>query len=56
MTLGVTFASKMTIENHLRSVSRTASQRLGLEEVLASLHDRSLLVRCFRGFVLVVLE
>ena len=35
--LGVTFDSKMTFEQHLRSVSREDSQRsLYLEEVLAS--------------------
>ena len=28
--LGVTFYSKMTIEKHLRSVLRAASQRLGI--------------------------
>ena len=28
--LGVTFASKMTFEKHLRSVSRAASQRFGI--------------------------
>ena len=28
--LGVTFDSKMTFEKHLRSVSRAASQRLGV--------------------------
>ena len=28
--LGVTFDSKITFENHLRSVSRAASQRLGI--------------------------
>ena len=28
--LGVTFDSKMTFEKHLRSVSRPASQRLGI--------------------------
>ena len=32
--LGVTFDSKLTFEKHLRSVSRAASQRLSLEEVL----------------------
>ena len=55
--LGVTFDSKMTFEKHLRSVSRAASQRLGI--LRKSWHvfcDRSLLVRCFRGFVLPVLE
>ena len=29
-TLGVTFDSKMTFEKHLHSVSRAASQRLGI--------------------------
>ena len=28
--LGVTFDAKMTIEKHLRSASRAASQRLGI--------------------------
>ena len=34
--LGVTFVSKLTFQNHLRSVSKAASQRRYLEEVLAS--------------------
>ena len=47
----------MTFENHLRSVSRAASQRLGiLRKSWRVLHDRSLLGRCFSGFVLAVLE
>ena len=55
--LGVTFDSKMTSEKHLRSVSRAASQRLGiLRKSWRVVHDRSLLGRCFRGFVLPVLE
>ena len=55
--LGVTFYSKMTFEKHLRSVSRAASQRLGiLRKSLRVFHDRSLLGRCFRGFGLPVLE
>ena len=55
--LGVTFNSKMTFEKHLRSVSRAASQRLGiLMKFWRVFHDRSLLVRCFRGFVLPVFE
>ena len=55
--LGVTFDSKMTFEKHLRSVSRAASQRLGIfRKFLRVFHDRSLLGRCFRGFVLLVLE
>ena len=55
--LGVTFDSKMTFEKHLRSVSRADSQRLGiLMNSCEVLNDRLLLGRCFRGFVLPVLE
>ena len=55
--LGVTFDSTMTFEKHLRSVSRAASQRLGiLIKSWRVFHDRSLLGRCFRGFVLPVLD
>ena len=55
--LGVTFDSKMTFEKHLCSVSRAASQRLGiLRKSWRVFHDRALLGRCFRGFVLPVLE
>ena len=55
--LGVTFDLMMTFEKHLRSVSRAASQRLGiLRKYWRVFHDRSLLGRCFRGFVLSVLE
>ena len=55
--LGVTFDSKMTFEKHLRSVSRAASQQLGiLRKSWQVLHDTLLLGRCFRGFVLPVLE
>ena len=55
--LRVTFDSKMTFETHLRSVSSAASQRLGiLRKSWRVFHDRSLLGRCFRGFVQPVLE
>ena len=55
--LRVKFDSKMTFEYHLRSVSRAASQRLDfLRKSWRVFHDRSLLGRCFRGFVLPVLE
>ena len=55
--LGVTFDSKMTFEKHLCSVSRAASQRLGIfRKSWRVFHDRSLLERCFRGFLLPVLE
>ena len=57
LILGVTFDSKMTFEKHLRSVSRAASQRLGiLRKSWRVFHDRSPLGRCFLGFVLPVLE
>ena len=47
----------MTFEKHLRWVSRESSQRLGiLRKSWRVFHDRSLLERCFRGFVLPVLE
>ena len=53
--LGVTFESKMTFEEHLPSVSRAASQRLGVvRKSWRVFHDRSLLARCFRGFVMPV--
>ena len=55
--LWVTFDSKMTFEKHLLLVSTTAYQRLGiLRKSWWVFHDRSLLGRCFRGFVLPVLE
>ena len=57
LILGVTFDSKMIFEKHLRLVSRAASQRLGiLRKSWRVFHGRSLLGRCFRGFVLPVLE
>ena len=47
----------MTVEKHLRSVSRAASQRLGiLMKSWRVLHDRLLQWRCFHGFILPVLE
>ena len=57
--LGVTLDSKLTFEKHLRSVSRTASQRLRLGILRKSwrvFHDKMLIGRCFWGFVLPVLE
>ena len=55
--LVVTFESKMTFENHLRSVFRAASQRLVIKRKSGRVfHDRSFLGRCFRGFILPVLE
>ena len=55
--LGVIFDSSSSFEKHLRSVSRAASLRLSiLRKSWLAFHDRSLLARCFRGFVLLVLE
>ena len=55
--LGVTFDSKLIFEMHLRSVSRAASQRLGiLRKSWRVFHDWLLIGRCFWGFVLPVLE
>ena len=39
-----------------RAVSRSASQRLGILKSWLVFHDRSLLERCFQGFVLPILE
>ena len=53
----MTFHSKLTFEKHLRLVSRAAFQRLGiLRKSWKVFHDSLLLGRCFRGFVLPVLE
>ena len=54
--LAVIFYSKMTFEKHLGSVSRAASQRLGILKSWQVFYDRSLLLRCFWGFVMPVLE
>ena len=55
--LQLTVYSKMTVEKHLYSVSRAASHRLGiLRKSWAVFHARSLLVRCFRHFVLPIFE
>ena len=53
----MTFDSKMTFMKHLCSVSRAASQRLGIfRKSWRVFYDRPLLERCFRAFVLPVLE
>ena len=46
----------MTFEQHLRSISRAASQRLGILKSWQVVHDKLLLESSFRGFVLPVLE
>ena len=48
--LGVIFDSKIALEEHLRLVSRAASQRLGiLRKSWRVFHDISLLEKCFWG-------
>ena len=55
--LEVTFDSKMSFENNLLSISRAASQRLViLRKSWHVFNDRFLVERCFRCFVLPVLE
>ena len=55
--LGVTSDAKMTFEKHLSSVSSAAVQRLGImRKSWQIFHDRSLLLRSFWSFVLLVLE
>ena len=55
--LGVTFDSKLTFEKHFRLVCRAAYQRRSiLRKSWRAFQDRLLLERCFRGFVLPVLE
>ena len=55
--LGVTFDCKLTFEQHLLLVCGAGSQRLSiLRKSWRVFHDRSLLERCFWGFVLPVLE
>ena len=53
----MTFDSKLTSEKHLCLVSRAAYHRIWiLRKFWRVFHDRSLLERCFRGFLLPVLE
>ena len=55
--LGVTFDSKLTFEKHLLSVSKAASQRLGiLRKSWRVFHDKLLIERWFGFFFLPVLE
>ena len=57
VVLGVTFDAKMTLEKHLRSVSRDAAQGHGImRKSWQVFHDRSLFLICFWSFVLQVFE
>ena len=54
--LGVTFDDTMTFQKHLRSVSSAAAQRLGItRKSWQAFHNRSLLLRFFFRFILLVL-
>ena len=52
VVLGVTLDAEMSFEKHFRAVSRAGAQRLCI--MRKSFHDRSLLLRSFRSFVLPV--
>ena len=55
--MGETFDSKMTFEKQHRSVSRAASQRLGiLRKSCRGFYERLLIDRCILGFVLLVFK
>jgi len=55
--LGVTFDSKLTFEEHLRLVSKSVSQRIGiLRKSWKVFRDSQVLLRCFNCFLLPVLE
>ena len=55
--LGVSLDSKMTFEKHLRSVSRSVSQRLGImRRAWRVFQDPVLSLRCFNSFVLPIME
>ena len=54
--LGVTFYSKMAFEQHLRCFQSSFQRLVILRKSWRVFHDRLLLRRCFRGFVLPVLE
>ena len=55
--LGVTFDSKFTFESHIRSISSSTAQRLGLlRKSFKIFNDRSVLTKCFNSFILSCFE
>ena len=51
------FDSKFTLEQHLRSVSSSAAQKIGLlRKFLKVFGDKSILQKCFNSFILPCLE
>ncbi len=57
LILGVHFDSKFTFETQLRFLAKSVSQKIGImRRVWRVFGDRDLLVRCFKCFVLPILE
>ena len=55
--LGVTFDNKFTFEKHIRSVSSSISQKIGLlRKSYRTFGDSSVLKKCFNAFILPCLE
>ena len=55
--LGVNFDSKFTFEQHLRAMSKSVSQKLGLlRKSLKIFGDQSILMKCFNSFILPCFE
>ena len=55
--LGVKFDSKLTFEDHVRSIVSRVSQRIGILMLVKRIFvDTSVLLRCYFAFVLPVLE
>ena len=55
--LGVTFDAKLTFEKHVRSITRSVSQKLGImRRAWRVFGNHSLLLQCFKSFVLPILE
>ena len=55
--LGVTLDSKLTFEDHIRSVSSSVAQKIGLlRKSFRIFNDRSVLKNCFNSFILPSLE
>ena len=55
--LGVTFDSKFTFERHIRSISSSVAQKIGLlRKSFRIFGDHDVLLRCFNSFILPCLE
>ena len=55
--LGVMFDSKFTFEKHIRSISSSVAQKIGLlRKSYRIFGDHDVLLRCFNSFILPCLE